>query len=592
MLKRGELFIFEGPDGVGKSTLSAQFAARLEMFDINTVLLSFPGREPGTLGHLIYDLHHAPETFGLQNLSAASLQTLHIAAHLDLIEERILPALTAGKTVILDRFWWSTWVYGLVGSVRPSLLKALLKVEKSQWGRIQPTTAFLVTSDQSWRPEDKDEHWPQLAATYIDLVQQEKSRYPIELIANQSSLEATLEVILNKARTHSSSERFRLLSHIKVESKASESEKPATEKKTLLTPFIKRESPRTTPVFDTYWRFAAERQNIFFRRFAQQKAPWTTDPILQEYKFTNAYRASDRVSQFLIRHVIYRQDEQNERSENNALDGYRARVAQNTISNLTQQRSGMDYPEDMFFRILLFKFFNRISTWRQLEHEFGEISFANYDFDRYSIFLSELRQNQSIFSSAYIMPSGRSHFGGAEKHRNCLRLLERMIEDGVPWRLQELKTMRQAFDLLISYPMLGKFLAYQFVTDLNYSPLTNFSEAEFVMPGPGALDGIAKCFTALNGWDESDVIRWMMDNQEREFQRREIVFQSLWGRPLQLIDCQNLFCEVDKYARVAHPEVLGLSGRTRIKQRFEPAGENTQYWYPPQWGLNEKISSP
>ena len=57
-------------------------------------------------------------------------------------------------------------------------------------------------------------------------------------------------------------------------------------------------------VYDTYWRFAAERQEIFFRRIEHSMGLWTTDPILSQYKFTNAYRASDRVSQYLIRHVI------------------------------------------------------------------------------------------------------------------------------------------------------------------------------------------------------------------------------------------------------------------------------------------------
>src|SRR4051812_26195126 len=63
---------------------------------------------------------------------------------------------------------------------------------------------------------------------------------------------------------------------------------------------------RLTAVFDSYWRFAAERQAIFFRRIEGARAPWTNDPILGTYKFTNAYRASDRVSQYLIRSVIYR----------------------------------------------------------------------------------------------------------------------------------------------------------------------------------------------------------------------------------------------------------------------------------------------
>src|SRR6266705_3048098 len=58
--------------------------------------------------------------------------------------------------------------------------------------------------------------------------------------------------------------------------------------------------PKPTKVYDTFWRFAAERQEIFFRRLEEFPPPWTCDPILNEYKFTNAYRASDRTSQFLI----------------------------------------------------------------------------------------------------------------------------------------------------------------------------------------------------------------------------------------------------------------------------------------------------
>src|SRR5262245_7513549 len=63
-----------------------------------------------------------------------------------------------------------------------------------------------------------------------------------------------------------------------------------------------------TAVYDAYWRFAAERQEIFFARATGRPAPWTEDEILAQYKFTNAYRASDRVSQYLIRNVIYRPD--------------------------------------------------------------------------------------------------------------------------------------------------------------------------------------------------------------------------------------------------------------------------------------------
>ena len=66
---------------------------------------------------------------------------------------------------------------------------------------------------------------------------------------------------------------------------------------------------KPTCVFDTYWKFAKKRQDIFMSRVNREAPPWTTDNILSTYKFTNVYRASDRVSQYLIQNVIYKGDQ-------------------------------------------------------------------------------------------------------------------------------------------------------------------------------------------------------------------------------------------------------------------------------------------
>jgi hypothetical protein len=317
----------------------------------------------------------------------------------------------------------------------------------------------------------------------------------------------------------------------------------------------KRAKPKLSVAYHTYWRFAAERQNIFFKRLNNETSPWTKDEILSQYKFTNVYRATDRVSQYLIRNVIY---------------------------------TGSQKPEEVFFRILLFKIFNRISTWEVLESELGKISFKDYSFKRYDKILSEVMQhNFPIYSAAYIMASGRSIFGYKRKHQNHLKLIEQMINDKVPSKLQSCKNMNEAYTLLHSYPTIGDFLAYQYVTDINYSSLTNFSEMEFVKAGPGAKDGILKCFKDFGQYTFEDIIRLMADNQEKEFARLNLSFKNLWGRNLQLIDCQNVFCEVDKYSRVAHPQIRGYSHRTRIKQKFTDKGkENIELYFPPKWGLN------
>lgn len=127
---------------------------------------------------------------------------------------------------------------------------------------------------------------------------------------------------------------------------------------------------RPAVVYETYWKFAAERQAIFFRRLGGQQEPWTDDPILHQHKFTNAYRASDRVSQYLIRHVIYQ-------GQDGSHDG----------------AYPVDDPDDLFFRVLLFKFFNCVSTWQKLEEHFGPISYAEYTFEQYDAVLSGLKES-------------------------------------------------------------------------------------------------------------------------------------------------------------------------------------------------------
>ena len=321
------------------------------------------------------------------------------------------------------------------------------------------------------------------------------------------------------------------------------------------TPIFGSLSPAcSTVVYDTYWRFATERQEVFFRKLEGCPPPWTDDPIIARHKFTNAYRAADRVSQYLIRHVIYKGDP--------------------------------SVPE-VFFRTIFFKLFNKIETWELLKSELGEISWEGYSFDEFdNILANALASKTRIYSAAYIMPSGTSAFGHRLKHRNYLKLLERMMEDEVPQRIAGATSMRQGFEVLRSYPMIGDFLAYQFITDLNYSEICDFSEMEFVVPGPGARDGIHKCFSDLGGLSEREIIILVTERQEYEFEKQGLEFRSLWGRPLQLIDCQNLFCEVSKYARIAHPEVAGINSRSRIKQIYRASGDSLRFWFPPKWGIN------
>lgn len=312
-----------------------------------------------------------------------------------------------------------------------------------------------------------------------------------------------------------------------------------------------------TPVYDIYWHFAYERQNIYFNRLLQKEAPWTLDPILNKYKFTNAYRVLDRVSQFLITHIINPDDE-------------------NSLPR-----------EERLFRIILYKIFNKIETWQLLEGALGELLWKNYSFGKYDEVLSGALQNgTSIYSAAYIMASGKSTFTSERKHQNHLKLIEHMMKDGIIGRIISSRSMAQLYDVLKSYPLIGPFLAFQYATDINYSQLTDFLEDDFVIAGPGARDGISKCFTNKGSYSNEDIIYAMMENQDTEFQRLGLDFKTLFGRPLQLIDCQNIFCEVGKYARVSHPQIKDKSGRVKIKQMYRNSRPLQKPSFPKKWGMS------
>ena len=309
-------------------------------------------------------------------------------------------------------------------------------------------------------------------------------------------------------------------------------------------------------VYDLYWYFAYERQNIFWKKINGENAPWTNDKILQEYKFCNSYRVNDRVSQYLLKNVIY---------------------------------NGKKYSnEDMLFRILLFKLFNKESTWELLINNFEDITLKTFNMEEYSKVLEEAILNGvKIYNDAYISCANKA-FGYDRKHDNHLALLNKMFkEDRIQEKIIKCKTMEEAFNIIKSYPLIGNFMAYQLVTDINYSEVVDWKEDEFTVVGPGSRRGIKKCFIDKGNMTDEDIIKYMYKHQDIEFKRLNLKFKRIGNRPLQLIDCQNIFCELDKYCREAIPNLK--SNRTKIKKRYVPKTEKINYIYLKKWKIGKLL---
>ena len=306
-------------------------------------------------------------------------------------------------------------------------------------------------------------------------------------------------------------------------------------------------------VYELYWEFAAKRQHIFYSRLAGEEGPWTDDLILQAYKFCNVYRALDRASQYLIKDICY-QDE--------SLD-----------------------QADRLFQIIAFRNFSKIETWEALKKVLGHsptlCDLADGALERALTVI--VAGHKDIYTNAFILCANDA-YGRGRKHLNHIELFKHMFfGEDIAGKIISAKSLQEVYELLHRFPLYGDFMSYQTAIDINYSDLIDFSENDFTVAGPGALRGIHKVFEDLGDYTPAEIIRWMVEHQDQEFQRLGIGFKDLFGRKIHLIDAQNLFCETDKYCRVRVPDLA--SARQRIKTRFAPKSQAIDLFLPPKWLL-------
>jgi thymidylate kinase len=189
--QRGRLIVFEGPDESGKTTISRMLHERMNRIDAPCIWMSFPGSEIDTLGNEIYKIHHDQR---FAEASSLSIQLLHVAAHVDSIETKILPALKNGISVILDRYWWSTFAYAKAAGVGEDIIRKVLEIEEAVWSGQLPDAAFLMIRTPSGVGEQSHD-WDCLATIYKELANVESSSYPVQVIYNQFSIESALEAV-------------------------------------------------------------------------------------------------------------------------------------------------------------------------------------------------------------------------------------------------------------------------------------------------------------------------------------------------------------------------------------------------------------
>lgn len=112
-MARGRLIVFEGAEGAGKTTQIRLLAARLKAARIPCTTVREPGGTP--VGDAIRGiLLHAD-----QEIIASTEALLFMASRAELIARGILPSLDGGNSVLVDRFFLSTYAYQIFGRGLP-----------------------------------------------------------------------------------------------------------------------------------------------------------------------------------------------------------------------------------------------------------------------------------------------------------------------------------------------------------------------------------------------------------------------------------------------------------------------------------------
>lgn len=273
---------------------------------------------------------------------------------------------------------------------------------------------------------------------------------------------------------------------------------------------------RTNDLF----KFIYARHQIYERRLSGRSKPWTSDPILQKYRFCNVYRELDT----------------------------------QTIWFAQNWRKRYENDPDLWFASLMFRFINWNETadliWRPLP----------WDSELFLEAIKERESNgQKVYSSAYMI----STHGKKEKKSTYLASsLSKIWSERKSIRYVRWEGLQKFHTRLMSQYDVGSFIAAQVIADCKYAGDMRLAEDwwSFCASGPGSKRGLNRVlnFDPKAKWDEDAWRSCMADLQEdidRLIKRAQMPM-------LHAQDLQNCLCEFDKYERVR-------LGEGRPKQRYQ-----------------------
>lgn len=312
--------------------------------------------------------------------------------------------------------------------------------------------------------------------------------------------------------------------------------------------------------------FVIDRYMIHTKKDVENSpAPWTNNPVLKEFKFTNVRREHDKQTKYLIENVI-----------NN--------------SELTL--------EDKIVNCFMFRAWNNWDTLKDL----------GFPYSAKQLYKHSLKESvRPLYKKLQIADPGRLWWSNAfiqggvkmawtypemdlKKVRENLIEAESCIdlrpfhigpwlkELGIVERLLCSNNQKECYEIIKEIKGFSDFLAYQVFVDLTYIPEFPFSENEFVVAGPGCKRGLDLIFKNRDGMSYEECIFWLRDNINKNFlfdhpkvcsfESRHIDSDDLfydipkYDRKMNVMSIENCMCELSKYVKTVNG-----TGRPRNRYR-------------------------
>ncbi len=186
-LAYGRLVVIEGMDGTGKSTHAKKLA---EQFG----LVYF--REPGSVS----SAESIRDVLMKVEMSKEAQALLFIGARIEFVNNALIPTLKSGKSVILDRYFFSTMAYqhgALPWSVFTELHKTMPQPDKVLLLECDPEVALGRSQEENVMEREGIEFFRELATRYKNVV---KGHNTTILNANQPIDDVYLNIVRTLAR--------------------------------------------------------------------------------------------------------------------------------------------------------------------------------------------------------------------------------------------------------------------------------------------------------------------------------------------------------------------------------------------------------